>query len=288
MSRLAVLGRQDDAAPIAGILSVLGHDAAVIEPGNDLVGRLQALAPDVALLAHRDRSGRVQGLLELLRIPYTHSGVLATALAGNRHQAKIVLRAAGVPVTDHLVVGREEAAAAHQMVPPYVVKPLLAGSGPPPLAVAASGDPPAALYGPEWAGVDAVLVERYVAGRSLCVAVMGGVALGVSEALVESGEAPDPQTKIHLLTAAELSPNIYENLQKMALNAHEVLGCRGVTEVAFRLDGRASGATGLVSLGVNTQPGLGAVSPVLEQARFAGHSFADVVAWMVEDASCSR
>jgi D-alanine-D-alanine ligase len=132
------------------------------------------------------------------------------------------------------------------------------------------------------------MVERYVAGRSLFVGVMGDVALGVSEALAESGETPDSEEKIQLLTVPELSPNIYENLQKMALKAHEVLGCRGVTEIAFRFDGRASGATGLVSLGVNTQPSLGAVSPVLEQARVAGHSLADVVAWMVEDASCSR
>jgi D-alanine-D-alanine ligase len=288
MSRVAVLGRRNAAGPIADVLSTLGHDVAIIGPDGDLVGRLQAAAPDVVFLADGDRSGRVQGLLELLGIPYTHSGVLATALAGDRHQAKIVLRAAGVPVTDHLVVGREAAAAAHQLAPPYAVKPLVAGSGPPARAVLASDDPPVALYGPEWAMVEAVLVERYVAGRSLFVVVMGGVALGVGEVLADSGEAPEAQTKIQLLTAAELSPNIYENLQKMALNAHEVLGCRGVTEIAFRLDGRASGATGLVCLGVNTQPSLGAGSPVPEQARFAGHSFADLVAWMVEDASCSR
>jgi D-alanine-D-alanine ligase len=284
---MAVLGRHDEAAPIADALSALGHAATMVEPGGDLADGLRILGPDLAFLAHDDRSGRVQGLLELLGIPYTHSGVLATALAGNRHQAKIVLRAAGVPVTDHLLVAREEAAQAHQMAPPYVVKPL-AGGGPAPVAVMAPDDPPAVLYAPEWAAVEAVMIERYVPGRSLFVAVMGDVALGVSEVLVDSGEAPDAQEKIQLLTPAELSPNIYENLQKIGLKAHEVLGCRGVTEVAFRLDSRASGASGLVCLGVNTQPRLGALSPVLEQARFAGHSFADLVAWMVEDASCSR
>jgi D-alanine-D-alanine ligase len=288
MSRVAVLGRSNEAAPIAEALSALGHDTAVIEPNRDLVGRLRSMAPEIAFLADGDRRGWLQGLLELLGIAYTHSGVLATALAGNRHQAKIVLRAAGVPVTDHLVVARTEAAAAHQMAPPYVVKPLLAGTGPAALAVMPGDDPLAALYTPRWAAAEAVMVERYVPGRSLFVGVMGDVALGVSEALAETGETPDSEEKIQLLTPPELSPNIYENLQKIGLKAHEVLGCRGVTEVAFRLDDRASGASGLVCLGANTQPSLGAVSPVLEQARVAGHSFADVVAWMVEDASCSR
>jgi D-alanine-D-alanine ligase len=288
MSRVAVLGSRAEAAPIADVLSALGHDVAIIERNSDFVSRLQVVAPNAAFLADGDRSGRVQGLLELLGIPYTHSGVLATALAADRHQAKVVLRAASVPVTDHLVVGRETAAGAHQMAPPYVVKPLLAGTGPAPLKVMATDDPPAALYAPEWAAVEAVMVERYVAGRSLFVGVMGDVALGVSEVLRESGEAPDAEEKIQLLTPAELSPNIYENLQKIGLKAHEVLGCRGVTEIAFRYDGRASGASGLVCLGVDTQPRLGAASPVPEQARFAGHSFGDLVAWMVEDASCSR
>jgi D-alanine-D-alanine ligase len=288
MSRVAVLGRRDEAAPIVEVLSALGHEARCIEPDGDLVGHISAFQPDVAFLAGGEWRGQVQGLLELLGIPYTHSGVLATALAGDRHQAKIVLRAAGVPVTDHLVVPPTEVAAAHQMAPPYVVKPLFAGTGPAALAVMPGDEPPAVLYRPEWAVVEAVMVERYVPGRRLFVGIMGDVALGVSEALFESGETLDAEEKIQLLTPAELSPNIYENLQKIGLKAHEVLGCRGVTEVAFRFDDRASGATGLVLLGVNTQPSLDAASPVLAQARVAGHSLVDVVAWMVEDASCSR
>jgi len=288
MGRVAVLGKSYAAAPIIEVLAALGHEARLMQPTGDLIGNIGTFQPEIAFLADGYRRGHVQGLLELLSIPYTHSGVLATALAADRHQAKIVLRAAGVPVTDHLVVAREDAVAAHQMTPPYVVKPLFAGTGPAVLAVMPGDDPPAALYTPDWAPVEAVMVERYVAGRSLFVGVMGDVALGVSETLVESGETPDAEEKIQLLTPPELSPNIYENLQKMALKAHEVLGCRGVTEVAFRFDDRASGATGLVCLGVNTQPSLGVVSPVLEQARVAGHSLADVVAWMVEDASCSR
>jgi D-alanine-D-alanine ligase len=231
----------------------------------------------------------MQGLLELLGIPYTHSGVLATALAANRHQAKIMLRAVGVPVTDHLLVARAEAAQGHQMPPPYVVKPAMAGTGPAPIAVLGAHDqPPETLLDGPWQAVEAVMVERYVPGRSLSVAVMGDVALGVSEWPAGEAEEADPPAKIQLLTPARTSPNIYEKLQKISLKAHEVLGCRGVTEVAFRLDDRAAGESGLVCLGVNTQPSLGAQSPVPEQARYAGHSFADQLAWMVEDASCNR
>lgn len=288
--RIVVLGGGEEARAIAVTLAELGHAASVLEPGPSLIDRLRAVTPDVVFHAHNDRSGRVQGLLELLGIPYTHSGVLATALAADRHQAKIALRAAGIPVTDHLLVARAEAAEAHQLPPPYVVKPALAGTGPMPVAVPGAHDqpPPPALLDPSWQAVEAVMVERYVPGRSLSVAVMGDVALGVSEGLVEEAEAADVPAKIQLLTPARISPNIYEKLQKMSLKAHEVLGCRGITEIAFRLDDRAAGETGLVCLGVNTQPSLGAQSPVPEQARYAGHSFADQLAWMVEDASCNR
>jgi D-alanine-D-alanine ligase len=292
--RVVVLGNNEAGAPIVAALSSLGYEAATLAPAGDLTDRLKALAPDIVFFGHDDRSGRVQGLLELLGIPYTHSGILATALAANRHQAKVMLRAVGLPVTDHLLVDRAAAAQQHQVAPPYVVKPAVAGAiggraKPAPLAVlSVRDDPPAALLGPDWREVEAVMVERYMPGRSVCVAVMGGVALGVSEWREEDGEAPDGAQKIQLVTPARISPNIYEKLQKMSLKAHEVLDCRGVTEIGFRLDDRASGESGLVCLGVNTQPGLGAGAPVPEQARHAGHSFADLVAWMVEDGSCNR
>jgi D-alanine-D-alanine ligase len=285
--RIVVLGGGETAGAIAATLTELGHVATVRQPGADLIDQLRLLTPDIIFHAHDDRSGRLQGLLELLGIPYTHSGLLATALAADRHQAKIILRAAGVPVTDHLIVGRDEAAQAHQMPPPYVVKPALAGRAPAPAVVlGVRDDPPAALFEPAWQDVEPVMVERYVPGRSFSVAVMGDVALGLSEWI--AGEGSDGATKIQLLTPARTSPNIYEKLQKMSLKAHEVLGCRGITEIAFRLDERAGGEHGLVCLGVNTQPDLAAQSPVPEQARFAGHSFADQLAWMVEDASCNR
>lgn len=287
--RIVLLGGTEAASPIAAALAELGHVANVLEPGPDLFDQLRLLAPEVVFHAHDDRSGRLQGLLELLGIAYTHSGVLATALAADRHQAKIMLRAAGVPVTDHLLVARAEAAHAHQLPPPYIVKPAMAGPGPGPIAVLSGHDrPPQELLEPSWGLVEAVMVERFVPGRSLFVAVMGDVALGVSEWLGEEAEEADAPAKIQLLTPARTSPNIYEKLQKISLKAHEVLGCRGVTEIAFRLDDRAAGESGLVCLGVNTQPSLDAQSPVPEQARYAGHSFADQLAWMVEDASCNR
>jgi D-alanine-D-alanine ligase len=267
----------------------LGYAASVLEPCENLIEQLRALRPEIVFQAHDDRSGRLQGLLELLGIAYTHSGVLATALAADRHQAKVVLRAAGVPVTDHLIVGRGEAAQAHQMPPPYVVKSAHAGKGPAPVAVLSAQDmPSAALLDAARQDADAVMVERYLPGRSLSVAIMGGVALGVSERVPSADDSSGAAEKIQLLTPARTSPNIYEKLQKISLKAHEVLGCRSITEIGFRLDDRASGESGLVCLGVNTQPDLSAQSPVPEQARDAGHSFADLLAWMVEDASCNR
>ena len=278
----------EDTSGFAATLTDAGYRVSTIVADANVVTALRASAVDVVFNA-ADRSGRVQGLLELLAIPYTHSGVLASALAANRHQAKIVLRAASVPVTDHLIVGREEAARQHQMAPPYVVKTIAGGTAVAAFAVVGEREtPPSLLLDGDWRGGEEVMIERYAAGRTLEVVVMGDVALAVSESLPAGSEGGGGMAKIQLITPAQISPNIYEKLQKIALTAHEVLGCRSVTRVSFRYDGRASGDSGVVCLGVDALPSLRPEAPLSEQARYAGHSFADLVAWMVEDASCNR
>lgn len=283
-----------DGGDIAGLLLAAGYRVSVLAADADLTANLLRLAPEAAFMAlGRSRGGRLAGVLETLRIPYTHTGVLGSALAANRHQAKIVLRAAGLPVTDHVVAARAEAAHTHQMQPPYVVKPVEAGAGVGLVVVRSEREPPpAVLLEAAWAASEAVMIERFVPGRTLGVAVMGDVALGVSEVVsaapAPAGAGPTPKMREEVVTPAEISPNIYEKLQKMSLKAHDVIGCRGVTRISFRWDGRASGDTGLVLLDVDTQPALAATALLPEQARFAGHSLADLVVWMVEDASCNR
>lgn len=281
--RVAVLCEQWQPHHLAELLTERGYGVSQISP-TDLPAQLSANRADVvlnALTSTLGRDGRVQGVLELLGIPYTHSGVLASALAANRHQAKIVLRAAGLPVTDHLIVERAEAARAHQMQPPYVVKPVAAGTGEAAIPVGRNDAPPSQVLSEGWRGGEEVMIERFVPGRTLHVAVMGGIALGVSEAVVRENGAG-------LNTPAAISPNIYEKLQKMGLKAHEALGCRGVTRTSFRYNDQASGESGLVCLGIDTQPGLSPEAPVPAQALYAGHSLRELVTWMVEDASCNR
>jgi len=276
-----------DAAACGAALREAGYRVTEIAAGHELPATLDRLKPDAVFRTGRPDDGRIAGVLELLGIPYTHSGLLSTALAVDRHQAKIMFRAAGLPVTDHVVVARVEAAHAHQLPPPYVVKPVAVGSGPSPVVVRSEREmPPQQILEERWGGSEAVMIERFVPGRTLAVAVMGDVALAVSEVVTDqpSGEAP----RIQVLTPAQISPNIYENLQKMSLKAHEVLGCRGVTRTSFRCNDQASGDSGVVLLELETQPDLSPAGVVAEQAGLAGHSLRDLVAWMVEDASCNR
>lgn len=294
--RAAVLtsGTGEAAAACIEVLRVAGWQTSEMVPGPEIVDVLRRAAPDVVLKADLQQGdGRLEGLLELLQIPYSHSGVLSTALAADRHQAKVMFRAAGLPVTDHVVVGRAEAAKAHQMSPPYVVKAIRSGSSMRTIVVGSEHDaPPERLLDADLARIEEVMVERYVPGRTLDVAVMGDVALAVSDLAVETTphlrRQAQADKRIQLVTPAQISPNIYEKLQKMSLNAHAVLGCRGVTRTRFRYNEQAGGETGIVLLDVDTQPELAPASLVAEQARFAGHSFAELVAWLVEDASCNR
>lgn len=280
----------------AGALIRAGYDVTEVDVDRDIAKVLAELRPDVAFNALHGpfgESGIIQGLLEVLEIPYTHSGVLASALAMDKHQSKIMFRAAGVPVTDHLIVNRAEAARSHVMAPPYVIKPIADGSSFGVFIV--KGDqshPPQEILREDWNEGEELMVERYIPGRELTCAVMGDVALGVTEIVTDLSfynyEAKYAQGGSQHIVPALVKPNIYDKVQKMALKAHAALGCRGVTRSDFRFNDQAGADGELVCLEINTQPGMTETSLVPEQAKSAGHSFEELVAWMVEDASCNR
>ncbi len=247
-----------------------------------------------ALHGRWGEDGIVQGILEMLRIPYSHSGVLASALAMQKDRAKDVMRAAGIPVAEGLTVSRFEAAKAHVMAPPYVVKPVGEGSSVGVLIVPADhAHPPQELTSADWGLGDTVLVERFVAGRELTCAVMGDRALDVIDIRAADGGWYDynakyaPGGSIHVIPA-KLKGNIYQHVQDLALRAHVALGCRGVSRADFRYDDRPGGTGELVVLEVNTQPGLTETSLVPDMAAHAGLTFGELVRWMVDDASCDR
>lgn len=282
----------------AAALEGEGYRVTRIDVGRDLVDRLTELRPDVcfnALHGKWGEDGCVQGILEVLQIPYTHSGVLASALAMHKQLAKTVLREAGIPVAESVVATREEAAREHLLPPPYVIKPVAEGSS---VGVLIVGEhertPPKELSSPAWPHGEEVMIEKFVAGRELTCAVLGSEPLGVTEILPADGLIfYDYQAKYAAggsrhIVPAQLSPNVYGFVQKLACDAHRALGCRGVSRADFRFDDRPNGTGELVCLEVNTQPGMTATSLVPELAAHAGMTFGELVRWMVEDASCNR
>jgi len=280
----------------AGALRNAGYTVTEIDVGYDIAERLRELKPDVAFNALHGpfgEDGTIQGVLEFLQIPYTHSGVLASALAMNKHQAKIMLKAAGIPVTDHIIADRADVARSHVMPTPYVVKPISDGSSVGVFVVKADqSHPPQELLREDWNAGEEVMVERYIPGRDLTCAVMGDVALGVTEIITDLSfynfEAKYAVGGSRHILPAQIQPKIYDKVQKMALKAHAALGCRGVTRTDFRFNDQAGPDGELVCLEINTQPGMTATSLAPEQARHAGHSNEEFVSWMVEDASCNR
>ncbi len=279
----------------ADALRRAGYQVTTIDVGRDLAERLKAVKPDVVFNALHGRfgeDGTVQGVLEVMGIPYTHSGVLASALAMDKHQSKVMFKAAGIPVTDHTIAHREDIAARHIMPPPYVVKPVADGSSVGVFIVQAGQDhPPQEILRSDWQGADEMMVERFIPGRELTCAVMGDVALGVTEIVTDlhfyNYEAKYADGGSTHILPAQVSSKIYQNAQKLALLAHKTLGCRGVTRTDFRLMNTADGGE-LICLETNTQPGMTPTSLVPELAVHAGHSYEELVSWMVEDASCNR
>ena len=273
-----------------------GYRVSRVDVDRDIAAVLKALAPDVALnVLHGcpGEDGTLQGMLEILAIPYSHSGVLASALAMQKDTAKMVMGAAGVPVPEGKVVNRMEAAAAHSMPRPYVIKPIAEGSSYGVFIVTEQHEhPPQELTHPDWAYGEEVLIERYIPGKELTCAVVADKPTDVIEIQAatrfydfEAKYAPGGSK--HLLPAPIL-PFVYQEVRRLTLKAHQALGCRGVTRADFRYDDQAAGTEGLVCLEVNTQPGMTETSLVPELAAYAGMTFDELVRWMVEDASLNR
>jgi D-alanine-D-alanine ligase len=282
----------------AGALESAGYRVTRLDAGRDLAQRLAALRPDACFNALHGRWGEdgcVQGLLELLGVPYTHSGVLASALAMHKVRAKEVMRAAGIPVPAGKVVDRAEAARAHVLARPYVLKPVAEGSSVGVFIVRADHDhPPQELSDPAWAFGEALLAEPFIPGRELTCAVIGERVLGVTEIVPAQSlgfynyEAKYAAGGSRHVLPAQVSPNVYQLVQKLALEAHKALGCRGVSRADFRFDDTPGGSGEVLCLEINTQPGMTATSLVPELAAHAGLSFTELVRWMVEDATCGR
>ena len=275
-------------------LSRLGYRVTRIDVGRDIAAVLATVKPDVALNVLHGRPGEdgtLQGILEVLAIPYTHSGVMASAVAMQKEIAKTLFRAAGIPVPQGVVASRFDASKEHILERPYVIKPLAEGSSVGVFIVTTEhAHPPQELNRPDWEFGDRVLVERFIPGKELTCAVMGEEALGVIE-IVASAPFYDYEAKYaaggsrHELPA-QILPNVYQEVRRLALAAHDALGCRGVSRADFRYDDRGTG--NLVCLEINTQPGMTETSLVPELAAYAGITFDELVRWMVEDASISR
>ena len=282
----------------AEALETAGYTVTRVDAGRDLADQLRTIKPDACFNALHGRWGEdgcVQGMLELLGTPYTHSGVLASALAMHKERAKEVMRTAGIPVPDGKVVDRTQAAKAHVLPRPYVLKPVTEGSSVGVFIVREDHQhPPQELNDPGWTYGEDLLAERFIPGRELTCAVMGDRILGVTEIVpAEALGFYNYESKYaaggsrHLLPAP-VSSNVYELVQKLTLTAHKALGCRGVSRADFRYDDTPGGSGEVFCLEVNTQPGMTATSLVPELAAHAGLSFAELVSWMVEEASCNR
>jgi D-alanine-D-alanine ligase len=273
----------------ADALREAGYEVIEVDCGPDLPSRLADIAPDVAFNALHGRWGEdgcVQGLLEWLRIPYTHSGVLASALAMDKTRTKDIYRAAGLPVVESRMADREDVAARHILPPPYVVKPNNEGSSVGVYIVREGANAPRLA-----ADMPArVMVEAYAPGRELTTTVMGDRALGVTDILTDGWYDYDAKYKAggsRHECPANIPAEIVAACEDYALRAHRALGCRGVSRTDFRWD-EARGLAGLILLETNTQPGMTPTSLAPEQAAHQGIGFPDFCDWMVKDASCDR
>ncbi len=284
----------DSGAAVTDALREAGYDAFAIDVVRDVPALLAALepAPDVIFNALHGRYGEdgcIQGLLNILAIPYTHSGVLSSALAMHKPMAKRVLEAAGVRCTPGGVVHATRIWAGDVTARPYVVKPIDEGSSVL-VRIVTEDDAEIVFTEHDWAYGEVVLVETYIPGRELTVSVMGDRALEVTEIKPRQGfydyTAKYTDGKADHIVPAEVPPEVHAEARRLALVAHEALGCRGVSRADFRYDDTAGEPGQLYCLEVNTQPGMTSLSLVPEQARALGISFAELCAWMVENAQC--
>ena len=280
----------------AAALRRSGFTVTEVDVDHDVAAILKTLGPDVAFNALHGpwgEDGCIQGVLEILQIPYTHSGVMASALSMDKDKSKAVLKAARVPVPGGGLFDRHEVARRHVIDPPYVVKPNAEGSSVGVYLIREGEAPIAEVGAPGWTYGEDVMVEPYVAGKELCVTVIGEAsgprALTVTDITPAKGfydyEAKyAPGGSTHQLPA-HLPAAIFERCLREAEKAHVAMGCRGVSRSDFRYDDVKDV---LVLLEINTQPGMTPTSLAPEQAAHTGMGFEDLVRWMVEDASCPR
>ncbi|PTX54052.1 D-alanine--D-alanine ligase [Litoreibacter ponti] len=267
-----------------------GYEVVELDAGPDLAARLVDIAPDAVFNALHGRWGEdgcVQGLLEWLRIPYTHSGVMASAMAMDKERTKAIYREHGLPVVPSILASKADVMAAHVMDAPYVVKPFNEGSSVGVYLVQEGANAPPKLSDdmPE-----IVMVEAFAPGRELTTTVVGDRALCVTDILTDGWydyEAKYAEGGSRHVVPADIPKEIEALCLDYALRAHQALGCRGVTRTDFRWD-EARGADGLILLETNTQPGMTPTSLTPEQAQKTGMSMGALCAWMVEDASCDR
>src|SRR5277367_4534306 len=271
-----------------------GYRVKIVDVGRDLPALLRALQPRPEVIFNAlhgvgGEDGTIQAVFEMLAIPYTHSGVLASALAMHKPTAKTVFRAAGLPVAEHFVASPEELARHDPMPAPFVVKPTNQGSSVG-VRIVRINDNSWREEVRQWRFGAELLVERFVPGRELTVAVMGDRALGACE-IVPRGSFYDYTAKYAAggsdhLTPASVPPAVYNEALDIGLRAHRALGCRGVSRADLRYDDTPGGCGRLYLLEVNTQPGMTPTSLVPDIARHIGIGFDELVAWMVENASC--
>jgi len=284
-------------AAVATALQAEGYRVTTVDVDREIATNLQALAPDVcfnALHGPIGEDGSIQGVLECLGIPYTHSGVGPSAVAMHKAHAKTVMAAAGVPVAAAKLCRRQEATRSHVLPPPYVVKPVADGSSFGVVIVGPDAAKPTPEIATDGAPDDVLMVEQFIPGRELTCAVIGDFVTEVTE-ILPAGDRPfyDFEAKYasggsRHVVGAKLLPDVYQNVRKYTLNAHQALGCRGVTRADFRFDDTNGAGGDVICLEVNTQPGMTETSLVPELAAHAGWSFGELVRWMVEDASCDR
>ncbi|MDR6264760.1 MULTISPECIES: D-alanine--D-alanine ligase [Rhodobacterales] len=275
---------------VAKALRTEGYEVTELDAGPNLVADLRATNPDVVFNALHGRWGEdgcVQGVLEWMRVPYTHSGVFASALAMDKEKSKQAFAAAGLPIVEGRLVPKADVSRSHPMQPPYVVKPYNEGSSVGVYLVHESANGPAQISADM---PDLLMVEKFVPGRELTTTVMGDKALTVTDIITEGWYDYDAKYKIggsRHEVPANVPADVFEACLDYALRAHNALGCRGLSRTDFRWDD-TKGLDGLILLETNTQPGMTPTSLAPEQAAICGIDFGKLVSWLVEDASCQR
>lgn len=278
-------------AAVSNSLKAAGYQVTSIDVQRDMGSLLTRLfpKPDVVFNALHGRFGEdgcVQGLLDILGIPYTHSGLLASALAMDKPMSKLLFEQAGISVAEHVIASREQVLAGDVMDRPYVIKPTNEGSSVG-VHIVKEGDNGQPFNDTSWPYGDQVMVEKFIPGRELTVSVMGGKALAVTEIVTEHtfydyGAKYEDGGSSHVIPA-DIDPKVYDEALRISVLAHEVLGCRGMSRADIRYDGK-----NLVMLEVNTQPGMTPTSLGPEQAAHVGISFEQLVSWMVDNAECDQ